>query len=143
VESIATPSAASAPRTRLEQRQQAQAQAAAAAQASAPEPEPVKSAPAPAMGAVPPELQSALGELENTLSARFYDASLNMIREIPVRDMIKSLEELSEVGAVVFDGIVTQRLADLVEQKKAKVLVGIKMGNVSRKPTGLLVYTKA
>jgi DNA primase len=140
IEGIAAPLA---PRTRLEQRQQAQAQA-AAVQTSAPETEPVKTATAaPAVSAVPPELLSALGELENTLSARFYDSGFKIVKEIPVRDMIRSLEEVSELGAVVFDGIITQRLADLVEAKKAKVLVGIKMGNVSRKPAGLLVYTKS
>ncbi|MCX8194806.1 MAG: DNA primase DnaG [Candidatus Micrarchaeota archaeon] len=91
---------------------------------------------------VPPALLSALDELENTLRARFYNQELVPTREIPVRDMIKSLEEEKEVYAIVFDGIVTQRLADLAESKKVAALVGIKLGNVFRRPAGVLIYTK-
>jgi len=92
---------------------------------------------------VPPELLASLGELENTLKARIYGKDMGMLREVAVRDMIRSLGEESSVGAIVFDGIITQRLADLAEQKGASVLVGVRMGNVFRKPAGTLVYTKA
>ncbi|VVB58553.1 DNA primase DnaG [Candidatus Anstonella stagnisolia] len=92
---------------------------------------------------VPPELLASLGELENTLKARIYGKDMGMLREVAVRDMIRSLGEENSVGAIVFDGIITQRLADLAEQKGASVLVGVRMGNVFRKPTGTLVYTKA
>lgn len=91
---------------------------------------------------VPPALLSSLDELENTLRARFYDAQLAMIKEISVRDMIKTLEAEANVHAVVFDGIITQRLADLAENKKANILVGIKLGNVFRHPAGVLLHTK-
>ena len=61
---------------------------------------------------------------------------------MPVRDMIKSLEGESGVYAIVFDGIITQRLADLAENKKVAALVGIKLGNVFRKPASVLIHTK-
>lgn len=97
---------------------------------------------APAPSSVPPELLSSLDELENTLRARFYNSSNALLKEISVRDMIKTLEEEKDVYAVVFDGIITQRLADLAENKKASILVGIKLGNVFRRPTGVLLHTK-
>ena len=99
---------------------------------------PVRAAPTQ----VPPQLLSGLSELENTLRARFYDSNFSPIKEISVRDMIKTLEEEQNVYAVVFDGIITQRLADLAETKKASVLVGIKLGNVFRHPTSVLIHTK-
>ena len=92
---------------------------------------------------IPPALLSSLDELENTLRARFYNAELGSTKEMPVRDMIKSLEEEKEVYAIVFDGIVTQRLADLADSKKLSALVGIKLGNVFRKPANVLIHTKA
>jgi DNA primase len=92
---------------------------------------------------VSPELLKSLDELENTLRARLYDKELKMFKEIPVRDMIKSLEEEKELGAVVFDGIITQRLADLVGQKGAAMLIGVKLGNVFRKPDNVLIHAKA
>lgn len=97
---------------------------------------------APAMMEAPAKLLGALEELESTLKARFYSDENTMVKEVPVRDMIKTLEGENEVFAIVFDGIITQRLADLAQAKKAKVLVGIKLGNVFKKPSGILLHTK-
>ncbi|VVC02161.1 DNA primase DnaG [uncultured archaeon] len=106
-------------------------------------PAPPAGEPSSRLSAVPPALLSSLDELENTLRARFYNAELASTKEMPVRDMIKSLEEEKEAYAIVFDGIVTQRLADLAESKKVSALVGIKLGNVFRKPANVLIHTKA
>lgn len=105
----------------------------------APEPEP---AAAPKAVEVPPALLSSLDELENTLRARFYNAELASTKEMPVREMMKSLEDEKGIHAIVFDGIITQRLADLAESKKIALLVGIKLGNVFRKPSSVLIHTK-
>jgi DNA primase len=98
--------------------------------------------PAAAISEVPAPLLAALGELEGTLKARFYSQDLSLIKEIAVRDMIRTLESEQNVYGIVFDGIITQRLADLAESKKAAVLVGMKLGNVFRKPASVLLYTK-
>lgn len=91
---------------------------------------------------VPPALLSSLDELENTLRARFYNAELVSTKEMPVRDMIKSLEEEQGVYAIVFDGIITQRLADMAENKKVGIVAAMKLGNVFRKPASVLIHTK-
>ena len=97
---------------------------------------------APAPTDVPPAFLSSLDELENTLRARFYNTEGVSIKEMPVREMMKSLENEKDISAIVFDGIITQRLADLAENKKISMLVGIKLGNVFRKPTSVLIHTK-
>jgi len=91
---------------------------------------------------VPSALLSSLDELENTLRARFYNAELASTKEMPVRDMIKSLEESSDVYAIVFDGIITQRLADMADNKKVGIVAAMKLGNVFRKPANVLIHTK-
>ena len=91
---------------------------------------------------VPPALLSSLDELENTLRARFYNAELAATKEMPVREMMKALEDEKDIYSIVFDGIITQRLADLAENKKIGILVGIKLGNVFRKPASVLIHTK-
>lgn len=145
----AQPQAAPSPSPRPRE-QNAPPMAAPAAAPAAPTSAPAPSAPAapeaaPARAApteVPAPLLASLGELENTLRARFYNSNLEVIKEISVRDMIKTLEEEKDVHAVVFDGIITQRLADLAESKKAGILVGVKLGNVFRHPTSVLLHTK-
>jgi len=91
---------------------------------------------------VPPALLASLDELENTLRARFYNAELASTKEMPVREMMKALEDEKDIYSIVFDGIITQRLADLAENKKIGIVVGIKLGNVFRKPASVLIHTK-
>lgn len=80
--------------------------------------------------------------MENTLKAKFYDKDLRELKELPVRDVIKTLENEKNVYAVVFDGIVTQRLVDLAEAQGVKLLMGVKIGNIFKKPEKLNIITK-
>lgn len=84
-----------------------------------------------------------MSELENSLKARTYDASLGLKNEVPVRDLIKSMQESEGIAAVVLDGIITQRLLDLAEAKGVKMLLGVKLGNIFRRPAGIAIYTKS
>ncbi len=101
-------------------------------------PEPQASSPALEKG----DLMRELDSLANTLKARFYSANLEMISEVPVRDVIKSLGETSGVSAIVFDGIITQRLADLASKQGVKLLIGLKIGNVNKVPENIEIITK-
>ncbi|PIY91133.1 hypothetical protein COY71_04810, partial [Candidatus Micrarchaeota archaeon CG_4_10_14_0_8_um_filter_60_7] len=78
-------------------------------------------------------------ELEGSLKARLLSADSTTLSEVPIREIMRSLEETQGVHAVVLDGIVTQRLVDLAEQKGAKFIVGIRSGNLTRKPTSLKI----
>lgn len=104
-------------------------------------PEAVIAPPKPLTGKVA-DLTQELEELNNSLRARFYNTEMQKIHEIPVRDVIKALEETKGVSAIVFDGIITQRLVDLAASKSVKKLVGIKKGNVNKIPDGIEIYTK-
>jgi len=107
---------------------------------------PAAPAPAPApveQAQVPEGLMKSLGELENTLRARLYDEQMGLKSEVPVRDLIKTLTEGSGVNAIVLDGIITQRLVDLADGKGVKILVGVKMGNIFKRPAGMAIATKA
>ncbi len=84
-----------------------------------------------------------MGELENTARARMYDAGNALKSEILVKDILSTLESSTgDVHSVVFDGVVTQRLADLAASKGVKVLLGVKVGNVFKKPESLTIGTK-
>ncbi len=88
------------------------------------------------------DLMAELESLGNTLRARFYNGDLQLISEVPVRDVIKSLGETKNVNAIVFDGIITQRLADLASRQGVKVLVGLKIGNVNKVPEDIEIISK-
>ena len=108
-----------------------------------PAPSQVQAALQAAQAEVPEQLKASLAELENTLRARLYDESLGLKTEMPVRDLIKALQEGSGIHAVVLDGIVTQRLVDLADQKGVRILLGVKLGNIFKRPAGMAISTKA
>jgi len=90
-----------------------------------------------------PFLMGQLSELNNTLSARFFTAGGEKMSEMKVRDVIKSLEDTRDVHSIVFDGIITQRLVDLAANRGVKVLAGVKIGNVNKRPQGIEIVTKS
>lgn len=90
---------------------------------------------------IPNEIMTILGQLEGTLNSRIYDEQMNLIKEVPVRDVTKELD-VENAYAVVLDGIITQRLVDIAESKNIKIIAGIKMGNIFRKPEKLKIYVK-
>ena len=94
--------------------------------------------------AVEPEQKymDALGELHNTLRGRLYDNSGAVMAEMPIRELIETIQDASQIDVVVFDGIITQRLIELAKKKGVKAIYGIRAGQVSRVFEGMLLYTK-
>ena len=88
------------------------------------------------------DLMKELDSLGNTLKARFYNSGFDRMAEVPVRDVIKSLGDSKDVHAIVFDGIITQRLADLASKQGVKLLIGLKIGNVNKVPENIEIITK-
>ena len=88
------------------------------------------------------KLLGDLEQLEGTLRGKIYKNKNEIFAEIAVRDIIKTLESQQNVYAIVFDGLITKRLAELAAQKGARFLAAIKLGNVFKKPDNLFIYTK-
>jgi len=83
-----------------------------------------------------------LEEVSGTLKASLLDEKGNEIKRIPVRELTDELKKTENVYAVVFDGVITQRLLDIACDKGVKIIVGIKMGNIIKRPTQIRVLTQ-
>lgn len=76
------------------------------------------------------------------LIARILDRSMNVVKEVPVRDLVKVLKTNNLRGsAIVFDGVITQRLIDLAAKMEIDYIVGVKLGNVVKVPTSVRIIT--
>jgi DNA primase len=85
----------------------------------------------------------ALEELKNTLRARFYDSNGNLLKEMPIRELLASLNEAQKAPyAIVLDGVITQRLIEEASKRGVKALYGQRKGNIFRIPQNIIVYTK-
>lgn len=98
---------------------------------------------APIQKGMPSELKTHLDELNGTLKSRLLNNSHEVVKELPVRDLITEINKSEvEYDTIVLDGIITQRLMDLASSKKIKSIVGIKEGNITKRAEGINTYTK-
>jgi DNA primase len=83
-----------------------------------------------------------LNRLSGRLKANMLDPKGEVLQELDVKDLTGTLRGMrKKVKAVVFDGVITQRLLDIAVEKGVKDIVGKKMGNVSKAPEELNVWT--
>jgi len=108
---------------------------------------PTPAAPAPAPPQLPPDLQKAASDLvkglEGTLEAVLLDQSSSQISRVPVSKLYQAIQEANGVKAVVFDGIVTQRLVDAAAARGVEFLIGSRVADGVKVPGGVKVLTFA
>jgi DNA primase len=84
-----------------------------------------------------------LTDISGSLKAVLLDDEVKEIEKIPVRELTDEIKKGEKIFAVVFDGIITQRLLDIANNKNVKEIVGIKLGNVGKMPKSVKVLTKS
>jgi len=88
------------------------------------------------------QYHKTLTDISGSLKAVLFDKDNKKIDKIPVRQLTDTLKKSQKINAVVFDGIITQRLLDIARSKNVKEIVGMKMGNVVKMPSSVIVLTK-
>jgi DNA primase len=102
--------------------------------------------PAPA-AQLTPELTryfDLLSGVENASRCLIVGEDDAVVGEAPVKDMIDTVIGLTAPAkALVFDGIVSQRLLDVAQEKGIGTVVGSRLGPIGKVPDQVRVYTKA
>lgn len=81
-------------------------------------------------------------QIEGRLVARMLDKNFNLVKEVPVRDLVKAMKtNNSKASCVVFDGVITQRVIDLAAGKNLHYIIGVRLGSVVKVPTTVRVIT--
>lgn len=89
------------------------------------------------------EFKDWIEKVKKDSTAILLDENKNIIAEIPVRDLLTSLNDKENVHTIIFNGIITQRLIDIVSEKGVKYLIGARKSNVVRRPIDLKIITFA
>ncbi|MCD6143617.1 DNA primase DnaG [Thermococcus sp.] len=82
-------------------------------------------------------------EVKRDSKAILLDENKSTLAEIPIRDLSNSLNNKENIYAIIFNGIITQRLIDIVSEKGVKYLIGARKSNVVRRPINLKILTFA
>ena len=103
-------------------------------------PEPVQvQRPLPAQ--LPPNIVAKARELRGSLEGALLDQPLNEIARLPVSELAGKLTDYQGVDTIVFDGVVTQRLIDIAEEKGVKMVIGDRIADLTRRPSSIKIMT--
>jgi DNA primase len=84
-----------------------------------------------------------LVQLGGSSTARLLDDGDAVVTEVPVRELVDTLKGKKQTRAVVFDGIITQRILDIAAEMNMHSVVGTKMGTITKQPAGVEVWTRS
>ncbi len=109
---------------------------------AAPGPEPLT----PTTKTLTPKLEKyreMLQQLSGSSKARLLTENDSVTAEVPVRDLVDTLKSKRDTRAVVFDGIITQRILDIAAEMSMHAVVGTKMGTITKQPSGVEIWTRS
>ena len=82
----------------------------------------------------------ALAELKNTLRGRLFSEEGKMVSEIPIRELILTIQDHTDIKSIVFDGIITQRLVELAYKQGVREIYGIRASQLTKRYGDMLLY---
>ncbi len=83
----------------------------------------------------------AVTDVKESFKAVLFGSDKKILVECGVADLAKTLESQDSVDAVIFDGVVTQRLVDVANSKKVTLLIGAAKADIEKKPATMRIAT--
>ncbi len=86
---------------------------------------------------VPKQVVETVKALEGTLEAVLLNGKMKKIERLPVSKLAEKLQQVKGVDTVVFDGVITQRLVDIANEKKVKYVVAARISEAIKQPLNM------
>lgn len=84
-----------------------------------------------------------LADMASTHNAKLLDVDKNVIKEVAVKNLADTLKEGEEgVASIVFDGVISQRIVDICDEKKIGTIVATRKGKISKLPVDIVLWSK-
>ncbi len=88
---------------------------------------------------VPSNIIDVARQLRGTLEAIAFDETAREISRIPVGELADKLPKIEGAHTLLFDGVITQRLLDLAEERNLKLLIGDRISEVVKRPVNIKI----
>jgi DNA primase len=85
-------------------------------------------------------LKKLASDVKDTLEGLLLNEKGEVLDKVSVSQLAEKIESTENVKAVVFDGVISQRILDLALKKGIDVIVGRRLAEVARKPQNIKVY---
>jgi DNA primase len=86
---------------------------------------------------VPKQVVETVKALEGTLEAVLLNGKMKEIERLPVSKLAEKLQQVEGVDTLVFDGVITQRLVDIANEKKVKYVVAARISEAIKQPLNM------
>ncbi len=90
---------------------------------------------------VPKQIKEARKELEGTLEAILFNEKMEQVERLPVSALAEKLQKTEGVDTLVFDGVITQRLVDIADEKSIKFVVAARVSDQVKQPLKVHLLT--
>ncbi|MFX1565072.1 MAG: DNA primase DnaG [Promethearchaeota archaeon] len=90
---------------------------------------------------IPPPVLSSAEKIQQTMMAVILDDKFKQVKETHVGELANELQQLKKAKALILDGVVTQRLIDIAEDRGIELIIGVRIGNIVKKPAKMRVHT--
>jgi len=90
---------------------------------------------------LPEKISEAAAQLRGSLEAVLFNESGTDLMRIPVSELAEKLPETQGVHTLVFDGVITQRILDMADQKGVKYIIGDRVAEGVRPPMNVKLMT--
>lgn len=90
---------------------------------------------------LPKRIVETTKELGGSLEAVLLNKEMDPIERLPVSELAEKLQGIKDVDTVVFDGVITQRLVDVANEKGIKYLVAARVSDAIKQPYGMHLLT--
>ncbi len=89
------------------------------------------------------QYRDMLLDLSTTHNANVLGENNTLLRQVAVKSLVNSLKEDSNgVVAIVFDGVISQRILDVSSANGIKTVIGTRKGNITKMPADITIWTK-
>jgi DNA primase len=92
------------------------------------------------LGIPKPVIKSA-EKIKQTMMAVIMDEKFKKVKETHVGELANELQKLDKAKALILDGVVTQRLIDIAEDRGIELIIGVRIGNIVKKPAKMRIHT--
>ncbi len=106
-----------------------------------PQPQPERAPQRPPKPPVPEQIKEGVKTLQGTLEAVLLNDKLEQIERLPVSQLAEKLQQITGVEAVVFDGIITQRIVDIAANQQIKRIVASRVSEAVKPAANVELVT--
>ena len=95
----------------------------------------------PRKRAIPEPIRELTEKIQQTMTATILDKDNKVLKEVHVAELATILQEIEKAKTIVLDGVITQRLVDIANERGVSLIIGARIGNVVKRPVKIKIHT--